>query len=177
MSTAQSQNENHNYFTAMAGEFYVLAQLFSRGYMGCLTYGNAKNVDILVSTKSGKMFKMEVKTAGWEQAYGSDKTQFGKNYEWTMSQKQEVIEDKNLYYCFVILRGIDKLPRFFIVHSKQVAQYVKDAYQYRLKLNMKEKKKLKKTDTRMLRINLISKLLEFELPVKDHENKWEILPK
>jgi hypothetical protein len=42
---------------------------------------------------------------------------------------------------------------------------------------MKEKKKLKKTNTRIFRINLISKLLEFELPVKNYENNWKILPK
>jgi len=178
MSTTQSQNENHNYYTAMAGEFYVLAQLFSRGYMGCLTPGNAKGVDIFVSTESGKMFKLEVKTAGKESdcIRGSDnRTQFGKNYEWTMSQKHEDKKDKDLYYCFVILRGNDKLPRFFIVRSQQVAQYTKDAYQYRL--NLPGGRKLRKTKTRMFRIKLNSKLHDFDLPVEKHEDNWDILPK
>jgi hypothetical protein len=111
MSTTQSQNKKHKYFTAMAGEFYVLAQLFQRKYMDCLTYGNAKSVDIFVSTESDKMFKLEVKTAGNEQVCirGNNNTQFGKNYEWTMSQEHEGIKDKDLYYCFVILRSIDEL--------------------------------------------------------------------
>ncbi len=143
--------------------------------MGCLTYGNAKSVDILVSTKSGKMFKLEVKTAGSEGTVGSDKrlTQFGKNYEWTMSKKHEDIENKDLYYCFVILRGNDKLPRFFIVRSQQVAQYLKDEYQHWLKIRKKEFKSY----DRAFRLKLNSKLHDFELPIKDHEGKWDILPK
>ena len=142
MSKTQRQNENPNYYTAMAGEFYVLAQLFHRGYMCCLTYGNAKSVDILVSAKSAKMFKLEVKTAGSESASGSDKSQFDRNYEWTMSEKHEDKKDEDLYYCFVILRGNDKLPRFFIVSSQQVAQYLKNAYQHWLNVRKKETKRL-----------------------------------
>lgn len=174
MSTTQSQNENHKYYTAMAGEFYVLAQLFSRGYMGCLTYGNAKSVDILVSAKSGKMFKLEVKTAGSEGASGSDnRSQFGKNYEWTMSQKHEDKKDKDLYYCFVILRDIKELPRFFIVSSQQVAQYMKEAYQYWLKIREREFP----SRNIAFRLKLNSKLHDFDLPVENHEDKWDILPK
>jgi hypothetical protein len=177
MSTTQSQNKKNNYDIAMTGEFYVLAQLFQRGYMAALTYGNAKSVDILVSAKSDKMFKLEVKTAGSEGTWGSDKrpSQFGKNYEWTMSQKHEGIKDKDLYYCFVILRGVDELPRFFIVSSQQVAQYVKTAYQYRL--DLPGGGELKKTTTRMFRLKLNSKLHDFDLPIKNHENRWDILPK
>ena len=122
--------EDHKYYVAMAGEFYVLAQLFARGFMASLTYGNAKSVDIMVSTKSGKMFKLEVKTAGTDKTYGSDRSQFGENYEWQMSKKHESKTDEDLYYCFVMLRGLKELPRFFIVRSETVARYVRWEYKY-----------------------------------------------
>ena len=177
MSTTQSQNENHNYYTAMAGEFYVLAQLFSRRYTSALTYGNAKSIDILVSAKSGKMFKLEVKTTGSEKASGSDKSQFDRNYEWTMSEKHEDKKDKDLYYCFVILRGNDKLPRFFIVSSQQVAQYLKKAYQHWLNVRKKE------TKSRNIAFRLAlnsespkSRKIPFIL-AENHEGRWDILPK
>jgi hypothetical protein len=177
MSTTQSQNENPNYFTAMAGEFYVLAQLFQKGYIGSLTYGNAKSVDILVSAKSGKMFKLEVKTTGSDCAVGSVKSQFDRNYEWTMSEGHEDIIDENLYYCFVILKGYDELPKFFFVSNQQVAQYMKDEYRHWLKIRKKEFK----SHNRAFRLALnpeSSKLrgLPF-IPAKDHEGRWDILPK
>lgn len=178
MSTTQSQNESRsNYDIAMTGEFYVLAQLFQRGYMAALTYGNAKSVDILVSAKSGKMFKLEVKTAGSKGARGSDKSQFDRNHEWTMSEGHKDIIDENLYYCFVILKGDDELPKFFIVSSQQVAQYLKDEYQYWLRIREKE------FGSHNISFRLAlnpesskSRGIPF-IPAKDHESKWDILPK
>ena len=54
---------------ALAGEFATLAQLALRGFDANLTLGNTKNVDILVSDpRSGKMYKLEVKTTGCDGA-------------------------------------------------------------------------------------------------------------
>lgn len=39
-------------------------------------------IDILVSTRTGKMFRLEVRTAGEERIYGSKRSQFGENHEW-----------------------------------------------------------------------------------------------
>jgi len=176
MSTTHSRKENHNYYIEMAGEFYVLAQLYSRRYMAVLTYGSAKKVDILVSAKSGKMFRLEVKTTESEKTLGSDKSQFDENYEWGMTEKHEDKEDKDLYYCFVILRGFDKLPRFFIVSGQDVAQYLKDAHQHYLKVRKKE------TPSRNISFRLalnpessISRKIPF-ISADNHENRWDILP-
>ena len=54
--------EEYKYYIQMADEFYVLAQLFMKGYIASLTFGNAKSVDILATTNTGHDFKVEVKT-------------------------------------------------------------------------------------------------------------------
>lgn len=47
----------------LAGEFYVLAQLAQRGYVGTLTLSDTKGIDILVADQSmNRLFKVEVKT-------------------------------------------------------------------------------------------------------------------
>jgi hypothetical protein len=42
-----------------------------------------------------------------------------------MSIKHETIKDPYLYYCFVALEGENNLPKFFVVPSVDVAEYVK----------------------------------------------------
>jgi hypothetical protein len=39
--------------TGMAGEFFVMEQLFRLHHEPALTLGNAKNIDIIVRTQSG----------------------------------------------------------------------------------------------------------------------------
>lgn len=160
------------YFTSMVGEFFVLAMLSLRGYIASLTYGNAKRVDILASSPSGKPFKIEVKTAGQDNPIGSERSQFGRNYEWHMSEKHENVNDPNLYYCFVILEGF-KLPRFFIVKSEEVAKYVKWEYEYWT--GLERKKPIKSVTKRIFRIGLDEKSKGLK-PIGNYENNWNILP-
>ena len=109
----------------LAGEFYVLAQLAQRGFIGTLTLGHTKGIDILVSDSRFKtLFRVEVKTTRrkphHEHLFGKSKF-----YGWPMSEKHESIRDDRLFYCFVCLGAIDELPKFFIVPSKHVASYVR----------------------------------------------------
>jgi len=165
--------ENPNYYTSISGEFFVLAELSKRRYLASLTYGNAKSVDILVSTSDGNMFKIEVKTARYGKS-GSDKSQFGENYNWQMSKKHESKIDPKLYYCFVLLQGEKERPKFFIVPSEEVAKYVKWEYEYWS--NIERKRGVKKTARRTFRIGtkLNSKGLK---PIEKYEDAWHILPK
>lgn len=45
----------------MAGEFFVMESLFRLGHEPSLTLGNAKTIDILVRTISGKLYEVSVK--------------------------------------------------------------------------------------------------------------------
>jgi len=74
-----------------------------------------------------------------------------------------------------LLGSLPKLPRFFIVRSQQVAQYMKAAYQCWLKIPKKRGKG--KGRNIAFRLKLNSKLHDFDLPVEKHENRWDILPK
>ena len=109
---------------ALAGEFFVLAQLALRGFDANMTLGNTKSVDILVSNpKSGKMKRLEVKTTNKK---AKKSKLLGFNFEWVMGEKHETISDNNLYYCFVALNEGD--VRYFVIPNKEVAPYVKSQH-------------------------------------------------
>ena len=51
------------YHLAMAGEYYVAAELHRRGISASVTYGNAKKADVVATSKDGeKVQVIEVKT-------------------------------------------------------------------------------------------------------------------
>jgi len=117
----------------LAGEFYVLAQLVQRGLVASLTLANTKGVDILVSNaRLNQLFKIEVKTTDRgphsESLFSNEPC-----YGWPMSVKHEHVVGANLFYCFVALRGVEHLPRFFIVPSGYVATYVREQHAYWLR--------------------------------------------
>ena len=122
----------------LAGEFYVLAQLAHRGLVGTLTLSNTKGVDILVTNQEiRRFFKVEVKTttkpASRERLFGTEPS-----FKWPMHQKHELIQDSDLYYIFVCLQEPVKKPRFFIVPSKIVADYVRTQHEFWLKTRSHE---------------------------------------
>ncbi|GAF96255.1 unnamed protein product [marine sediment metagenome] len=147
----------------LAGEYYVLAQLSARGFIATLTLGNTKGVDILVTNQEiNKLFKVEVKTT-----IGKPRIErlFSNRpmYIWPMSKKHEAILDEKLIYCFVHMTEVDKLPKFFLIPSKDVAAYVKWQHEYWLKTR---KNKVKETTMRNFRI-------EVDDP-NSYENNWDI---
>jgi hypothetical protein len=109
----------------LAGEYFVLAQLTARGYIATLTLGSTKGVHILVTNQEiNKLFKVEVKSttnSSRIEKLFSDKPAF----HWTMSKKHEDIKESNLIYCFVLIESADTMPKFYLVPSKAVAEYVK----------------------------------------------------
>ena len=147
----------------LAGEFYVLAQLSHRGLVGTLTLGNTKSVDILVTNLDlDTLFKLEVKTT--DQHPRNDKLfGEGKFFGWTMSKKHEALVSSNLFYCFVALDTPSTMPRFFIVPSQDVAEYVRWQHIHWLSTRVNPVK-----ETTMRR---------FRIPVSDpkaYENQWAV---
>jgi len=147
----------------LTGEYYVLAQLSAIGLIATLTLGNTKGIDILVTNQDiNKLFKVEVKTTTKppknEKLFSEKPT-----YQWTMGKKHETIKDRNLIYCFVYIKEIDKLPFFFLVPSIKVAKYVKWQHEYWLSTRTK---KVKETTMRRFRI-------EIDDP-DNYQNKWDI---
>ncbi len=152
---------------SLAGEFFVLAQLSLRGYIGTLTLGHTKGVDILVSNeKTGNMFRLEVKTA----SKGPWRTNiFGNNYEWMMDIKHETIIDNKLFYCFVYLKNLIEMPLFFIVPSNIVANYCVE--EHKKWFDAPRKNEVKETTMRTFRIGIDPDA--HGLPLEKYENKWD----
>ncbi len=148
--------------TGLAGEYYALAQLTQRGLIATLTLGNTKGVDILVTNQNlNKLYKVEVKTSstkpGKAKLFGD-----GMFLSWTMSKKHEHATDPNLVYCFIKLREVTELPQFFIVPSKDVAEYVRWQHQYWLSTN---------------KSRIDSNMRQFRIPVEDpkrYEGNWAL---
>jgi hypothetical protein len=115
--------------TGLAGEYHVLAQLAERGYVGALTLGHTKGVDILVSNpRSGRVRTVEVKTTRRglrnHPLFGSSRF-----YAWPMSHRHEATQPPDLVYCFVVLGQPGEPPKFFIVPAHEVAEYVRWQHQ------------------------------------------------
>jgi hypothetical protein len=63
MTEAETKKIADKALVGLAGEYHVLAQLAERGYVGALTLGHTKGVNILVTNpRSGTVRKVEVKT-------------------------------------------------------------------------------------------------------------------
>lgn len=116
-------------YTALAGEFYILAELALRGLDGTLTLGHTKEVDVLVlNRKTKQTFQLEVKTT----AKGVQRSKiFGLHYGWLMDERHGHVSNDNLLYAFVLLdeeKGKQRRPRFFFVPSGDVAAYIRWEY-------------------------------------------------
>lgn len=158
---------------AIAGEFAVLSQLALRGFDANMTLGHTKGVDILVSDpKSGKMFKVEVKTSFANKPTKSKL--FGYGLNWMMMEKHENISDLNLFYCFVNIEKETNVFRFFIVPSEVVASYVAKQHAFWLEGKPNLSKEEKDIPMRQFRIGLSDDNYAIETPLaKDYENKWD----
>lgn len=126
----KSKRDDKN-LIALAGEYHVLAQLAERGIVGALTLGHTKGIDILAhNPRTGRMRRVEVKSTckvpGRARLWHPDSERV---YSWTMSEKHEAIDDKDLLFCFVHLTGAGSQPIIFVVPATDVASYVKSEHQ------------------------------------------------
>lgn len=97
--------------TGMAGEFYVMERLFRLGHQPALTLGNAKNIDIIVSTKSGMLKTVSVKAV-----QGGGKWPVGKR---DLSQKNDLVFVFLLYNSF---EDVTTDPDVWIMPAEDVDQ-------------------------------------------------------
>ena len=151
---------------SLAGEFFTVAKLFVHGYVATPTLGKTKHMDIFAVDPKGRRILIEVKTTDEKTAKYNTKP-FGLNYEWIMDQKNEDIIEDNLFYCFVLLRELDQLPRFFIVPSKRVAEYLK--WEHKQWVEVPRKKSPKETSIRTFRVGLTNS--DYEIGSK-YEDNW-----
>jgi hypothetical protein len=91
--------------TGMAGEFLTAGKLFKRGYQACVTFGNAKSIDILVyNPNTDKSFIVQVKTLRHKNCFPI---------------KKEKIHPTHIY-IFILLHDFDQPEEFFIVPGLEI---------------------------------------------------------
>ena len=104
----------------VAGEYLVAGELSKRGYIASITLRNTKGMDILASnSNASKSVGIQVKTTIYpRKIYPS----------WMLSKKAEDYHSDNLFYVFVLLKDGNQRPDFYIVPSKDVAEYTKTSH-------------------------------------------------
>lgn len=93
-------------------------ELTRRGYIASVTLRNTKGIDLLVSNVDAThQIDVQVKTNHYDKR------------EWLLNKKDETGATENLFYIFVILKNENERPDFFIVPSKEVAEYIQTKHQ------------------------------------------------
>jgi len=134
----------------LVGEFYAMSRLFLEGFEATLTLGNTKGIDILLyNHENDKQFKVEVKTST---SIFNEKIFGGKVFSWMMDKKHEILNDKNLIFCFVFINKTTKEYKLFLVPSQDVAKYCVWEHEHWLKAE--HKRPVKNGNMRCFRIKL-----------------------
>ena len=114
MAEAFTQRKGHS--TGMAGEFCAMEKLFRLGYEASLTMGNAKSIDILTKSPSGKLYEVSVKAI-----QGGGKWGIG---------KEDVSKRKNLVYVLLLYKkftSIETHPEIWVIPAA-IAQKIKNPW-------------------------------------------------
>lgn len=123
----------------ISGEYFVAGELTRQGYIASLTLKNTKGVDILVTNKgSTKIALIQVKTTTQN--------------DWLLGKKAEGWIGMNLYYVFVKLDSEGRQIRYYVVPSKEVANYVTKSHRKWLKTPGRKDKKHKDNSIRIFKI-------------------------
>lgn len=96
--------------THLAGEYFVAAELYRRGYSVAITLGNAKAID-LFAEKGARTVNIQVKAISHK-----------RNVGWPMI-RDRVVED--VIYVFVCLNPPGTSPTYFIATSSEARGKVK----------------------------------------------------
>lgn len=159
------------------GVFHAAAELSRRGWIAMPTIRNTEGIDI-VAVRSGKTANIQVKTNSYGKA------------RFPMRTKNETLVAPNIFYILVTLKDEGKRPDFYVVPSKIVAEYIKQAHQIFVNLPPKVKlerhkgksiKEIRKKSTMRLfpvtRNDVLGKMPEKlrSIKIEDYKDKWEIL--
>lgn len=137
----KQKNKLESVAVGVTGEYYVAGELSHRGYISSITLRNTRGIDIIVSNKEGtKSATIQVKS-----------TQNNKKNSWILTQKSEDFLSENHFYIFVNLDGPGIRPKFFIVPSEVVAQYISTSHKNWL--NRPGKNGLQHNDNQMRRFD------------------------
>lgn len=137
----------------VAGEYYVAAELSARGYLASITLRNSRGIDIIASNAdASRSVSIQVKTSS------------GGGGKWMVNQKAETYASEGLFYVFVTLGSLGERPRFHVVPSRVVAEYVSTSHSAWLRGTKADGSPRKDTPMR-----------NFCDPHGEYEEAWELL--
>ena len=105
MAHKVDKNSSH-----LAGEYFVAAELYRRGYSVAMTLGNAKAID-LFAEHDGRTVNVQVKAIARR-----------KNVGWPMMRDKVMT---NVIYVFVCLNEAPEAPTYFVATAKEARAKVK----------------------------------------------------
>lgn len=106
-------NKLESILVGVAGEYLVAGELSLRDYIASITLRNSRGIDIIASNAEGtKSASIQVKT----NSKGESK--------WILNQKSETFFSENHYYVLVSLKALGERPRYYIVPSMIVSEYI-----------------------------------------------------
>ncbi len=110
-------SQQQKYFLNIAGEFYVAAELNRRGIYASVTYGAAKNADVLAfDQESRQTAVIEVKTTAWVTGQHSiNESNKHSHTFWVLTLLPDVKETQGS-------------PRFFVFTSKELVEKVSESH-------------------------------------------------
>ncbi len=100
-----------------AGEYFIAYLLSANNCIVTVTLGRAEGFDLLIVNPKNKTLKISVKTT------------FYKIKSLMMTKKVEELKTSDLFYAFVRFSDIHKLPDYWIVPSKIVAERIAFSHQ------------------------------------------------
>lgn len=107
------KNKLESTLVGVAGEYLVAGELSLRGCIASITLRNSRGIDIIASNSDAtKSVSIQVKT----NSKGESK--------WILNQKSETFYSENYYYVLVALNAIGERPKYYVVPSKTVAEFI-----------------------------------------------------
>lgn len=94
----------------LAGEYFVAAELYRRGYTVAMTLGNAKAIDLFAEL-DGRTVNVQVKAIAKKQNVG-----------WPMMRDKVI---RGVVYVFVCLNAPPAAPSYFIATAEEARRKVK----------------------------------------------------
>ena len=109
-----SQDKITHGLAGVAGEYFVAAELSRRGHIASISLRNTRGIDIL-ATNADASRSVTIQCKASQASKPS----------WILNDKSESFVSANHFYIFVTLGGPLERPRYHIVPSSAVAQYIK----------------------------------------------------
>jgi len=154
------QGLSNNVLVGLAGEYFVCAELSSRGIVAVLAPKNNPEIDVIATAPDGSRFaNIQIKTMSIKNKQG-----------WKLNKKIEnKIGSKNFFVVLVNLIEFGQMPEFYIFGRDELAVLIKANYQKYLATPKRDGGQRKDIGFRWFDFK------DFRYELEQRKNKWDKL--